>query len=219
VNIEKKKRELRQALTVGIGSQIVTVIVSLILFWPWGIYMLHGYLSVFKIAAVGGSKALRGTGIALLVLGAICLIMGISPMEFDDGEKAPLFYHLIMFCAGGGIAYGGFSVFKTAKKFEALSPTYKQYLMAIVTKDCYNVEELAVALGIDYNTALLKVEEMVDCEIFQGAYVDYQTKELVWGERPVSQNVTVSCPSCGGSSEAIVGKNNRCQYCGSGLAI
>ena len=213
MNIEKKKKELKEALTVGIGTQTLTVIISF-LFWPFGIYMLHQYLSVFKIAAVGGSKAMRGTAITLICLGVITLISGF--ISLGEDEKS---YLLLFIAISGGICYGGFTVMKTAKRFEAYSKPYKQYLMAIVTKDCYNIEELAVSLGIDYNTALLKVEEMIDCEIFQGAYIDYQAKELVWGERPVAEIITISCSSCGASNDAIVGKNNKCKYCGSGLTV
>jgi len=180
--------------------------------------MLYRYLSVFKVAAVGGSKAMRGTAIALLFFGAVCLIMGIFPMELDDGP-APAYVHAILILTGLGVAYGGFTTFKSAKEYEALSGKYKSFLVAIVCKDLYNIGELANTLNVDYGTALVKVEEMVDVEIFKGAYIDYKAKELIWGDRPVSHVVTVTCSSCGGNTDAIVGKNNKCQYCGSALAV
>jgi hypothetical protein len=180
--------------------------------------MLYRYMAVFKVAAVGGSKALRGTAIALFVVAAIWLCVGIFPMELDDGPM-PGFARAMLIIFGLGTAYGGFTVFQTAQKYEALSPAYKPYLMAIIRQDCYSLQRLADSLNVALPSATTKVEEMIDLEIFKGAYIDYQTNELVWGDRPVSQIVTVKCLHCGGNNDAIVGKNNKCQYCGSGLTV
>jgi hypothetical protein len=118
-----------------------------------------------------------------------------------------------------GIAFCGFYIRKTAKHSEALSREYKEYLIAIVKHNCYNIEGLATALDVSYGTALQKVEEMVDLGLFQGAFTDYNTKELVWGERYITEFVTRPCSSCGANCDIVAGRDNKCRYCGTSLRI
>ena len=213
----KLKKELKETLNGGTAGKWVIIVVCFALFFPLGIYMAHQHLSIAKVAAVGGSQTAKYAAIGLLAVGAIGILIGLFPVDDDNGEPQPLVVSAIMVVFGLGCGYGGISTLKNYKQYEALSGKYKQYLLKVVNNDCYNIEDLAKSLNVDYGTALQKVEEMVDLGLFQGAYIDYQAKELVWGERPVAEIVTVSCVSCGASNDAIVGKNNKCKYCGSGL--
>jgi hypothetical protein len=204
------KKELKDVLNNGAASGWIVVVIFFALFFPIGIYLAARQLSVAKVAAVGGSKSARYAAITLLVFSAIWLCIGIP--EFKDDATVGA----ILTVFGLGSAYGGISTLITAKKHEALSGKYGRYLVTIVNQDCYGIEELSKALNVEYNTALQRVEEMVELGLFEGAYIDYKTKELVWGERPVAEVVSLNCPSCGGvNHNAVVGKKNKCEYCDS----
>jgi hypothetical protein len=214
---ENAKRVLRKTLNEGAAGEWVKIAIAFVLFWPLGIYWGYSQASVAKVATVGGNKSFRNFAIFLLVMGIMFLFMGFFPIESEDGEPLPQFVSAFMIAVGAGIGYGGITSLQTAKKFEALSPTYKPFLIAIVNRDLYCIEELAKDLNTDYSTALTRVEEMVELGLFQGAYLDYELKELMWGVRPEKQIVTVSCNSCGATSQTVAGKVNLCKYCGSAL--
>jgi hypothetical protein len=203
------KEQLKNNLNGGSTSAWAGVTIAFIFFFPLGLYMGQHQLAVSKVAAAGGVKVSRIPVGMLFLFGGLWGIAGLAML----GEEAAA--GLILLAMGGGTCYGGASILNTAKKYEALAPKYGRFLVSIVNHDCYNIEQLAEALGCGYSTTLKHVEEMVELGLFQGAYIDYTVKELVWGERPASRSVT--CPSCAASNQVVAGRVNKCQYCGSGL--
>ncbi|NLJ41100.1 MAG: hypothetical protein GX352_05750 [Clostridiales bacterium] len=197
----------------------------LIIFWPVGLFMLIKKLSTDKSAMMGDkTNKLAIVGWVLVAFGAIGFIGGIS-----DGEPGSMIVALLFLA-------GGILVLRKATATKKLAEKYKRYIQIVVNQRETNIDTIASAVGLPYNTVIYDLEQMIDIGYLKDAYIHQTNHEIVMkgtSEQPVCEqnfafvqgapggsveSKAVSCPGCGAYNTVIVGRVTECEYCGTPMS-
>jgi len=192
------------------------IIFWIIIFWPYGTYLLVKNLQNSKAAVINGSNAPRNVAVALFGLAVILLVS--LPISSGDPETKDAAGILI--AVSIGMAIGGVYLLKVFNDTRNLAVEFKKYLNAVVNGKLTKIEDIANATGVTTDIAEHKLQRMIDLDIFKGAYIDHTSGELILGEKVISPDVEyvgVVCPNCGAENSVAKGSRGICKYCDSAL--
>ena len=190
------------------------IIFWFIIFWPIGLYLLIKRQSVDKCATLKSSKGVFIASYILMGFGVIYIILA-----FEDPE---MLIAAVLF-GGGGILINWFAR-RTRRKGER----YKKYISMVVNQNQTQIDNIASAAGVDYDTAMKDLQKMIDSGYFVGAYIDVAQREIILAKVaqdaiPVTPDTTqplqervVTCGSCGANNK-ISTQVGECEYCASPL--
>ncbi len=218
--LEKKKTNKKDG-KIGFWYSWPVIILTLILFWPVGLYLIIKRFSSNKADVVKNSsgKGLKITGVVLIVFGGLGIMGSFDPFSLGG------LVSFIFFIAGG------FALLNKAKKIRSQGECIKEYLSIIVNGNVYELDAIASTTGKSYDVVHKDIKSMIDKGFLKNAYIDEGTREVVLpGSRPVSQSnantvsekatsiqfKTIACPCCG-ANNTIQGDIGECEYCGSPL--
>ena len=191
------------------------IIFWIIIFWPYGAYLLVKNLQNSKAAVINGSDAPRNVAFALFGIAAILFTTSIGSSDPEVNEMIGLFIVLSI-----GFAIGGVYLLKVFNDTQNLAVEFKKYLNAVVNGKHTKIEDIANATGVTTDIAEHKLQRMIDLDIFKGAYIDHTLGELILGEMVAKPNVEymgVTCPNCGAQNSIAKGNRGICEYCDSAL--
>ena len=198
------------------------IILTLILFWPLGLFLIIKRTSLDKTAVMKSSsgKGLKITAIILIVLGVLGTIGSFD--QFD-------FVTLVIFLF---FIVGGIVLLNKAKKIKAEGDSIKKYLAIIVNGGERQLDAVASATGKQYDVVKNDVQKMINMGLLKNAYINENTREVVFPSATLSsvnssqrtdgftstaiQARVVVCPCCG-ANNTITAALGECEYCGSPL--
>ena len=189
------------------------IIFWIIIFWPYGTYLLVRNLQNSKAAVINGSDVPRNVAFVLFGIAALLLAVGASDPEAR--EMIGLFIVI-----GIGFAAGGFYLLKVFNDTKNLSIEFKKYVAAVVNGKLTRIVDIAYATGVTADIAEYKLQRMIELDIFKGAYIDRTTGVFVLNTSQVQPNVehvSVACRSCGAENSVVKGNRGVCKYCDSAL--
>lgn len=195
------------------------VILTCIIFWPIGLFLLWKRISIDRKASLTTGKLVIVCGFTSLAFSLMGLLVSLS-----EGIKSDDVNMIIFFIAAGiGLLLLGKSMIKNARK-------YKKYLSIIVNQNMTSIDNIAAANNVSYDEAQKDIQKMIDKGYFSGAYINDGARELVLPrvkqaenivqsnhEEPVETKV-VACKNCGANNTVIVGKTSECEFCGSPIS-
>jgi len=140
------------------------VIIALIAFWPIGLVLLFTKLSQDRTATFTCGRRLRTVSIVLFIVGGLILI----------GARS----------AGMGVGVlfiiGGFLVLRAARKNDARSNLYRQYINLVANHGVTSVDAIANAVGLPWDAVMHDLQLMINHGYFSGAQLDGFSRSIVW---------------------------------------
>lgn len=117
------------------------IVIALIFFWPVGVGLLIGRISVDKKAALTVGNVLNRIAIVSYVMAAVCVIACIGAgFEFEN-------IYTISFFAVAGVVFQFLG-----KLVKADAENVKKYLSIIINGNEFNLNNIAAAMGKPYDT-------------------------------------------------------------------
>lgn len=191
------------------------IIFWVLIFWPYGVYLLVKNLQSSKAAVINGSNAPRNVAFVLFGMAAILLSTSIGSSDPETKEMIGMFIVLSL-----GLAAGGVYLLKVFNDTKKLAIEFKKYLNVVVNGKLTKIEDIANATGVTTDIAEHKLQRMIDLDIFKDAYIDHTAGEFVLGEKVIQPDVeyaSVACPNCGAENSVVKGTRGICKYCDSAL--
>lgn len=197
-----------------------TIIFTLILFWPIGVFLIIKRVSKDKKTEMNSGKLINGLGIASYCMAILGFIVFITESFAVEDIVLSLFF---------GAA--GFVLRKIAMKIKMESENIKQYLSIIINGNVRQLYAIASTTGKSYDIVYKDIKKMIEKGYLKNAYINENLKEVVLpNDVTISQNdinVTtantattqskiIACPCCG-ANNTIYGNIGECEYCGSPL--
>lgn len=195
------------------------IIIVLCVFWPVGILLIIGRVSVDKKAALSVGKLVGIAGGVSYVMAILGLVVCLSDGFTSDDVIMILFF-----------AIAGFALRKVAKKIVKDAEDVKQYLSIIVNGNVRQMDNIAATTGKSYEIVRSDIQKMIKKGYLKNAYINESTREVVLPNSETSEmkNVNnsnkiqaekiptkiVAC-SCCGANNTIAGEQGECEYCGS----
>lgn len=202
------------------------IILTLIVFWPIGVFLLIKRLSVDKQTAMTAGKIINGLGIASYVIAGVGLFSVISYGPEEDD-----FIYILFF------AVAGYVLRRVAKKTKKEAEEVKKYLAIIINGNIRQLDAIAAASGKPYDTVVKDVQKLIDRGFLKDAFLNTNTREVILnnaytyapeqisGTTGASTNTATNTPapelapkvitcSCCGANNMIIGKIGECEYCG-----
>lgn len=206
-----------------IGPSWGVVIIVIILFWPIGFYLLFKKLLGDKSAVMHNSKVIGVIGYIMAFLGFVYVIMGITGESIEGTAETRT--TAIVF--GVFFVIGGIVLIRKGRKMRVVAEKYKQYIPIVINGNVTAVENIAAAVPVSYDEAVMDLQKMIDIGVFKSAYIDNSTHEIVLPKVNIcnpEQNLhesgeeqIVLCSCCGAQNRVIPGRVSECEYCGSPL--
>ena len=206
-----------------IGPSWGVVIIAIILFWPIGFYLLFKKLLGDKSAVMHNSKVIGVIGYIMAFLGFVYVIMGITGESIEGTAETRI--TAVVF--GIFFVIGGVILIRKSKKMRINAEKYRKYINIVINGNVTAVENIAAAVPVSYEEAVMDLQKMIDIGFFKGAYIDNSTHEIVLPKVNTcnpKQNLhesggeqIVLCNCCGAQNRVIPGRVSECEYCGSPL--
>ncbi|MEA4921539.1 MAG: hypothetical protein VB078_11570 [Clostridiaceae bacterium] len=116
-----------------------------------------------------------------------------------------------------------------------LIKAFRKYVSFLSSDETGSIESLALAAKMPENVVLSNLQKMIDKKYFPSAYIDLETRSIVFSNRPKNNTsnisreqpavitdqdtviVTATCKGCGGVNHGVKGSVGECEYCGSSL--
>lgn len=107
---------------------------------------------------------------------------------------------------------------------------YEDYVARLAMDSTFSLDKLATATSTSIDQVLKNVNYMIKKGFFQNAYIDTESRALVFSgkekiqnakeiqKRPVSETMVVSCSGCGATNKINVGFVNECEFCGTQIS-
>lgn len=148
-------------------------------------------------------------GICIIYGGVMSLIDG-SDTFFGYPVVPCILFGVLLTCATGAVAI-----------IKSKSYSRKQkYLIMIESDGITNIDEIASTLGVNHNTALQEIRQMIDKGVLGNAYLNEAERKIVIRKNEGAQSVvSVICKSCGATNKINSGSAAVCEYCGAGLDV
>jgi len=189
----------------------IVVIISLIFFWPIGLYLFYRKVS-------GSRSDTLGKGRILTVVSCILIFIGFIFFSLLIDYGANYLTPTLLF-GGGGIL-----MFLSARNMRRASRRYKQYIALVINQNKTNLDHIASALGHRYEVVKKDIEKMINMGYFSGAYINVKSGELVMPQKEVALTqaqasnapavVVKTCNSCLANNK-VSHQTIECEYCGS----
>lgn len=196
------------------------VIISLLLFFPLGIILLIGRLSVDK-------KLLLKVNIPIQILGWINIFFGLILFIFSVSEPFDSINYtitLIFFTIGGLLTRLGIKLSKNLKLFN-------RYKNLITYQNVHLIKDLAQRTQQDPSKVSADIDTMIELGFLPNAYIDEADKTIDLPKDKHSDKTTapkedskkettykvVTCKGCGANNTVAVGQTSECEYCGNSI--
>jgi ribosomal protein S27E len=217
---------MKEADMPGIKNErtsVIVVIITLICFFPLGIYLLHRRLTEDKSELKRNGGTVKVFGWVLTGLGILYLILfSFNGTEFDGFTVFLITFVLIIF--------PGIITLRGARKMRVLGERYNRYY-SIIKRGVTSIPEIAKEVNIPGANAAKEISGMIDSYFLPGTYVDFTLGEVILQgssnsiNKSVVHNQTITqgrskpinCRSCGANSVVFEGITSTCDYCGSPL--
>ena len=194
------------------------IIITIIVFFPLGIYLLYKRAKFDKNSG-------RSNGKGLIYGAYFCFFMtviGISE-TFKSGFKGESIIMILLFF-GSGIV-----LFMSYKKLTANAEKYRKYIAIIINGNEFIIDNIAGAMSLPTNVVRKDLNDMINNGYFKGAYINDSTNEIVLPQQsksktneaksydtPQVQPKVIACKSCGAQNKVNT-SGAECEYCGSPL--
>jgi hypothetical protein len=193
------------------------IIISFILFWPLGLFLLLRRIAYDRSLTLNDGKTVAIISYLLIGIGFICLAIAVTD---DSGLILPA----VLFGAGG------IWVNRLAKRMTVTGERYKKYILLIANQNQTSIDDIASVVGVSYEEAVADLLKMIETGYFSGAYIAQRkivlahstTEEYAPPEESTSspaqpQIKVVTCSGCGANNRVIVDQIVECEYCGKPL--
>lgn len=116
---------------------------------------------------------------------------------------------------------GGIALTKNALSKRKKYKHYKEYMNYITARGKIKVEELAKIMVEKPEDVIRNISEMINTKMING-YIS-ENNEIILNsyveqkQKTIQNMQRVKCESCGATNNYIVGRENKCEYCGSYL--
>lgn len=205
------------------------IILFLVIFFPVGIFLIYTKITGDKEGELKNSKVLKNLGWVCVTFAVIYLIMIITgDVKTEDGTSAigPLIVAFLFF--GGG----GVFMLHTSKKIRSKAEKVRKYIAIIMNNNQTSIDNIAAAVPICYEKAMIDLQKMIDDGYFENAYIDVSKREIVLPKKKNAQNCEspnvkndcnvneskikiVVCKNCSANNKVVEGQICECEYCGS----
>jgi NADH:ubiquinone oxidoreductase subunit 5 (subunit L)/multisubunit Na+/H+ antiporter MnhA subunit len=182
----------------------------------------HSSKSAVTPAVVGGKFA-TVIGVILVALFVIATSGEIPSKDDDTATKISYIVVYIIFILVGIflIIYGNKAKHRIRR--------FRQYIDIITNQNQTSIDQVAGIVQKPVNFVLADIQNMIRRRYFVGAYVDVNTRYIVFQGRsagagaagmeenapPNREMVVVACKSCGANNQIVKGTVGECEYCGS----
>lgn len=140
---------------------------------------------------------------------------------------------------------GGILLIIASVKRKKLIRSFRKYVSFLSSDESGSIESLALATKMPENVILSNLQRMIDKKYFPSAYIDLETRSIVFPNRPQNSAsnisheqpavmtdtvitdavitdketviITATCKGCGGVNHGVKGSVGECEYCGSSL--
>lgn len=197
------------------SASTLAIVISFWLFFPLGFVLLYLRLKEKHGKYYAITKELFWTGLIWGGFGILYLGLSITEKTFVSEY---LLAGVFVFVIPGAICF--YFGNKRNKKMKI----YDKYMLYISSRRKVKLDGLCNNVGVDYETGLKMVEEMI-AKGFINGYLDDDELIIKKGEslindiieEPVQNKETkvVKCKECGAKNTIIVGQSKECEYCGS----
>ena len=152
------------------------IVLAFIIFWPVGILLLFLRIATDRSATMksGIGKAISVVSYVLLGFAGIFLLMAI----FSDTS---MLFAAVLF------GVGGILVNNFARNMKKAGLRYKRYIDLVVNRNMTSIQSIANDTGVDYNTAVIDLQKMIQLGYFTGAQLDPTRGTIFLGGQPVMQ--------------------------------
>ncbi len=202
------------------------IIFLLIIFWPIGLILVIRKLATDKKALMSGKTiSLSVVGWILTVFGIIGFIGCITDPTATGGAVMALIF-----------AVGGILLILKARKTKKQAAKYRKYIDVVVNGGEKSVDNIAGAVGLQYEVVIKDLQDMIDIGYLKNAYIHQADREILlkqYAESQIQQTYqqtnqqfsnpiqpkAVRCPGCGANN--IISSNEicECEYCGTPLTL
>ena len=216
-------------------TPIIVIIISMIFFFPIGIYLIYKRMTVDKTESLRNSKTVKNLGWILIFLGIVyTIIFIIGGFETESGEKVaePLIFLIVLFLGGGILTLRG------SRKMRKRGELYEKCLRN-VNSNQRDISSIANNLSISLEDTEKVLQEMINEGFFEDAHFDMINKEIVLPNSSFNDHYVrvhykatnnshvteppkrkvVECPNCGADIESTEGYVTECEYCGSRINV
>ena len=196
------------------STSMVAIVLSFWLFFPLGFVLLYIRLKDKHGKYYSITKILYWTGIVWSALGLFYVFASIGEKTF---VKEYLPAGLFVFIIPGIICF--YFGFKRNKKMKV----YDKYMAYINTRRKSKIDGICNSVGVDYETGLRMVEEMINKGFINGYIEDDEliiknakqnTSDFVEEREEKKETKVVKCKECGAKNTVVVGQTKECEYCG-----
>ncbi|WFR58071.1 hypothetical protein QA584_03130 [Anaerocolumna sp. AGMB13025] len=200
-------------------TSVILVFITLICFFPLGIYLLHRRLTEDKSELRRNSGIVKVFGWVLTGLGIFYMIIfSFNDTEFDGFSVFFITFVLIIFLLPGIIILRG------ARKMRILGERYNKYYN-IINRGITSIQEIAKEAKVPAAVAAKEISDMMDSYFYNSTYVDTALGEVVLPgilnksviyNQAVKQgrSKAINCRHCGANSVVFEGVTSNCEYCG-----
>lgn len=195
------------------STSIIAIIIAFWLFFPLGFILVYIRLKNKHGKYYAITKELYWSGLIWAGIGILYLVISVTEKTF---VKEYLPAGIFLFVIPGIICF--FFGNKRNKKLKI----FDKYMTYISSRKKIKIDGLCNSVGVDYDTALSTLEEMISNGFIDG-YLD--DNELIMGnvgqnqqtyfEDKNSNTKVVKCKECGAKNTIVIGQAKECEYCGS----
>ena len=199
------------------STSIVAIIIAFWLFFPLGFVLVYIRLKDKHGKYYAITKELFWTGLIWTGFGLLYLGLSITERNFIS-EYFPA--GIFVFVIPGAICF--FFGNKRNNKMKV----YDKYMTYISSRKKVKIDGVCNSVGVDYDTGLKMLEEMISKGFIDGYLEDDElimkkieetAKGLIDDEVQYKETKVVKCKECGAKNTVIIGQAKECEYCGSKL--
>jgi hypothetical protein len=204
------------------------IIFWIIIFWPVGFILVIRKFATDKKALMSGkTTSLSVIGWVLTVFGGIGFIGCVTDPTATSGTVMALIF-----------VVGGILLILKARKIKKQAAKYRKYIDVVVNYGEKNIDNIADAVGLQYEVVIKDLQDMIDIGYLKNAYIHQANREILLQQvvQPQVQQAyqqtqtyqqlsnpiqpkAVRCPGCGANNIVSTSGVCECEYCGTPLTI
>ncbi|WP_097025638.1 hypothetical protein [Clostridium peptidivorans] len=196
----------------------LVIIISIIVFWPVGIFLVYKRVKIDKMAGFIIGKIVRCLSYLCFFIVAIGTIVYLVNGFMSEDFKVTLSFLVL-----------GVALYILSKKLISDAEKYKKYISIIINENEYIIDNIAEDMSLPTNVVRKDLNNMINNGYFQGAYINNSTNEIVLPQ-PNKENINDTTPNyeskieakvvtckCCGAQNKVTTSVGECEYCGSPL--
>lgn len=207
---------------------IVIIVVTFFIFFPISLTLMAMRASLTDNSEKAG-KGLKKAGILAFMLGAMCIISGLT---FADYGLEDFIAVTVMFI------FSGSGVFALGVKTSRRAQRYRNYIELIINEGLTSIDNIATNMSVNYEKAIKDLQKIIDIGYFEDTYINESQREIVLPKAPFeeieeiednvkqpeikqtqvkkeSEFVVINCKGCGANNKIKRYTVGECEFCGS----